>query len=1112
MTTTTSGPGTSTGSVGRWVLHGEGTSRAVLVRPVGSEPEPTYQVAARHRLVQGPDGFPELSLSLVLAGLPGPDEVDVTRRVRQGSLALTTTLAPPDGGAGAPTGVPLYVRDGSLTLRGEPDRELAEQALSGTSLTAALRCPLDRAEALAVLAALDGGAGADLSLVSTLWYRVEQPPGRVRLTGSWADVYDVLAQPPGSPAPDLRALLERSVAAGVVRAEPPGHADAAYLAFAASARAVLLDGAGRLDRRPSAYFTLDLVATTDGSGVEETLTVQTSLTDVLAGCLAGRDRSRAISIVSIGDGGAAPGSRTAGPGAPSVGVPRRVRGAPTRRDVGERSAALVLRADGSLASTRVALSVADRDRANLQLALGAEHLRTFGTGVQAVAMSDLTAQDGSDDLPVVGDPAAWTFPGRAGAPGWYAPSFEVLVPRADEDASTSPFVYSFRRAGTTLDGRAGIEATVTVRLRRRLGDEAAASVQAGPARPVATDDVQVVLDVPFRDASGTTQRQRLAAETTWDGEVVTARVALLDDMARMAYGALSQAAFQVEPARICVLWSLQGLEQRVIDSPDIVWGGKTAMVPLVFDDRPHRVDPPDQPDPVAPATAQAGPLVEPARTGLRPAGTFVDVRTASVVSDVGVLSLRKQRTVQVTRAERLSPLALRAPLLGPDPLARVEGGLSTLPRRRLTWVRRTYVRSQTVDVLFPCSTLGACYVEQRDAGPVAVGCQDALRLGQAPWRQYDEVADLADPAYRVFRSLQQPGHFLVLPTWYVVGRHAEDQSLTPYRPAILMHALLDAADPSVDQVQIQAFLVPQIRPYAWTALRAALRRYSTSPVLSLVTDVECAVSFVWTVVGLASVAVNAVRAAGGVVVDVTSDLPHALLLHGMLAHDGLVGTMALRLPDGTELSTGLRVGLADLAGPAPRGPLEVTVSGTSLGLVNRVERAVDVTAVRVTDDGGSTLVEVPVERSLGPGAAATVQVDVTALGGSPPDVRRCWPVYTVPPAAPAELEEIRSFAEDVVMNVVFGDQVDHAAHGLSRLDVAAQLDGASGIQPVAMVGAVGSTEFVLPLTTYLAQRTVRYRVSATRTDGTTTDGAWQTWDVTAHGNLISLTWESLGLP
>ena len=655
---------------------------------------------------------------------------------------------------------------------------------------------------------------------------------------------------------------------------------------------------------------------------------------------------------------------------------------------------------------------------------------------------------------------------------------------------------------------------------------------------MATEDTQVVLDLPFRDSNGANQRQRFTAETSWNGEVVTATVTLLDAWARMAYGALSQPGFQVEPARVAVAWTFHGCEHVLVEPDNIVFGGKIAVLPIRFS-TPRATEPLTQPGPlVDPAELGQTAGLETATLGTETVETggvgYLDASTATYRDVQGDFTLRVRRDVAGEAVRNNLQLTIHAPLSQPsrigflDKVGRPGNGGDTFPegprhgggvdpvrfpRPIDRWMTRSYVRSQVVDLLMPCSELGACYVEQRVGGPVAVGCQDALRLGQTAWRQYEEIPTLADPAYKVYRSLQQPGRFLVLPTRYVVGRYPATHPSSAYHPAVLLYALLDPADASQNQVVIQATLAPDIAPFAWDALAERLTSLAPQPILTLANDVECAPEFSWTLVGIPSVTVPTVLAPGVVSVAVQSDLAHALLLRDMLSHDGIMGTMTLRLPDGSSLASSLQLGLSELTGPAPQGPLEVTATATGVTLVNRVERAVNVTSLRVDDTDGSLLVDVPVEQTLAPGASTSVAVTLDAGLATALSEHRCLPVYTVPRAQPAVLQELHTYVEDIRMNVVFMDLIDHVGHGLSRLEVRAQLIDASGVQEVAMTGspASGSAQFVLPLTTYLTQRKVRYQVSVTRTDDTTAVSGWLAWDVATNGCLISLTWDSLGL-
>ena len=1064
-----------------------------------------YYLPRRHRVVTTRGGSPELSLTLLLQQTPAPDAVDLRDLVRQGSVAMTVVLADVDG---LPDGVePLFIRSATCGLIRHDGTSVASGKASGWQTTFA--ATIERDDALAVLDAIHS-QGDVLAVRSELTYRaVDTAPG-ARLTGSWADVYDLaveLLYPPT--ASDLRWLYGQALQRRLVHIEPPDRSDAFIPSFVSSGKAALFNGDGTIGRRPSPYFTIDIAVASSESAVEQTVVVETPLREVFGGCLDHVDASEVISLISMTPSNAA--GTTSERATRGVGSPRRIRSAPGERDTAATQPRFAVGSAGRLSSTAAVLTLAEPARADLNTQIARTGKPAFVVGVHAAAFGDLSENAAADtaDLPVLADPAGWVFAGRNGAPNWYVPTFEVVRPSSTDDATTSPFVFRYRRVGATAAGQPGLEASITFKLRPVIGAEVSAA--GGAARSIPIDGAQVSLDIPFRDGNGANQRQRFTADTTWDGAALTATVPLLDDWARLAYGALSQAGFQVEPARLAVSWSFKGWQQLVLDDEMVAFGGKAAQLAVrqsapTLVENPHIADPLRDPD-----------------------LTYLDTSSATLVSPQGNFQFRAAAAVSAatrTRFVAASPLLAIQPALRQrpieDPPVREgdqpikghfpgdSGPIVPQPLPRIRWLIRTFARSEVVEVLFPCTDVGSCYVEQRPEGLVPVGCQDALRLGQAPWRQYEEIPALAAPAYQVYRSLQQPGRFLVRPRQYVLSRYAPD-SLRAYQPAILLYALLDAANPLSNQVVVQATLQPAIEACEWDTLGDRLRSYAPNPMVALLTDVEGTAAFSWTVVNLPSVSLNATLVPGGILVTIQSDLAHALLLRDMLTHDGIFGSLSMTLPDGTALTAALNLALTHVTGPTQGGPVEVTVTGSAATLTNRIERAVSVSSLRVTTSGNR--IDIPVERTLKAADAVSVSLP-NSVAATPPAAADCQPVYTVPDAAPADLTEIRSFVEDIAMNVIFLDLVDHPTHGISRLGVRSQLVDASGIQDVPMNGspASGQTSYVLPLTTYLANRTVRYQVSVTHPDGTSVDGSWQTWDASAHGCLIGLTWESLGLP
>jgi hypothetical protein len=1077
-----------------WTTRTASGFAPLLVRPSDGSGA-GYAVAAHHRVVVDEEGDPVFSLALVLDGVPDPAEHDITPRVCQGTLAFRLALDAPVEALAAMGLRPLYVREGTTGLFAGPAAELATGPVSGTSTGTSLNVTLDRDQTLAVLAAL-AGEGESLCVSSTLWYRAVEPPTKVHLTGSWAEVHDVLVEQRG-PA-DLERLFADALAAGAVVADPPERPAGALSTFVSMARAVLLDRDGLIGARPTPYFALDIDAKSAGTGVDRYLNVSTPLRDVLGECLTGRDRSKFVSVHALSGGGL---GETASP----VGVPRRVTTSRVSRgEIDMAAPKFAQRANGQLVSLPKLLGAVRPSTGHLsaQLADVADAGRRGAT--LSVALGDIVDMGGGQlDLPVVTDANASTFIGRSGDPEWYLPTFEVVMPRADQDASESPFVFAFTRTGTTLAGLPGLVATVTLRL-RTAAPEGAASLRLVPIR-----DVSVVLDLPFRDAQGHDQRQRFSASAEWDGEDVVATVELIDDWARMAYGALSRPDFQSSPARIGVTWSFTGCELVAVKPESVVSGGKTAIVPVIYTKVP-------KPEHIGP------------HEGPRPEELYVDATTSTLKTPHGSYQFHSHTDELVSgAADVVIRAGLRAPTLRavrstlvafrPRPgLIHVNGAVDSpavhIYEQPMRSLQRTYVRAESLDVLFPCDEFGACYLEHRSEGPVAVGCQDTLRLGQAEWRQYEEITALADPAYRIFRSLQQPGRFVVLPKRFVVARRSAGD-LGAWQPAILLYSLIDAEDPNGNQVVVDTTLAPDVPPWAMASLRAALRHYAPDPIVELATDVECTPAFTWTVVGIDAIHINATLVAGGLRVGIQSDLAHALLVRDMLEHSGLSGAMTLQLPDGTEMRSAVQVDLRAQAGPEPKGPLELSATNRRLTVVNRIERPVNLTAVRV-EGGASTLTEVAVEVSLAPGESTTLDLAAVPPADLPIDPDRCWPVYALPDVDPSTLVEIRSYVEDIRMNVVFFDLIDHESRAVTRVDVAAQLRGVGDPQPVLMSGnpALGPAMFVLPLTTYLGAREVTYQVTVTGADGSTQTSRWLIHDAAANGSLINLTWDGLGFP
>ena len=476
----------------------------------------------------------------------------------------------------------------------------------------------------------------------------------------------------------------------------------------------------------------------------------------------------------------------------------------------------------------------------------------------------------------------------------------------------------------------------------------------------------------------------------------------------------------------------------------------------------------------------------------------------------GYTTVKKQRLDLVSGAKAARPPAVMTShvMLTTQPHVALTPHLVANPVvletiRPTTYSTKTIVRQDRLDVLLPCNTLGAFYLETSSTGTAAVGCVDALRLGQATLRQYAEMAELATSRYRVFRSLQQPGRFLLLPAAYHITRYGASVPDKAFRPAVAVYSSLDASNPANNRVVYHATLQPDIPPHERRSLLTLLSAHAATPQIEYPTEIAAECSYVWMLGGGASVDPRALKMPDGFQVTLSTDIAGALLVQSMLQTAGVGGSVTFQLPDGTRFQSLLAVDLRSVVGPWETGPVTVAVNGSSRArLTNRIERPVEVADLLMFPPVEGQ--EIAVERLLPPGG--THELDV------PGGAAEMFPISTQPTVGPVVLEEIRTFVEDIHTSIVFLDLIDHAAHNLRDLQIEARLRNVPGLNTLRPTGQPPSatTEFILPLTTYLANRTLQFRVTKTFTASPPHVTPWLDWDLDRSGNVVSLTWELVG--
>lgn len=793
-----------------------------------------------------------------------------------------------------------------------------------------------------------------------------------------------------------------------------------------------------------------------------------------------RELERLVTVAAPRNGGA----RGAGPApAPVQHLIARGEPAPVSRD-------LVLMPDRAVRPTAHAL-----------LASSAVHFA--GAATWAAHDLVLPTAPAVESLPVVTDSAAPLWPDRASATRrYYGPSFSLRLPGPGDPFETADFSFELTRLGATTDpDQPALTASVRFTLDIGPGQavlDALAAADHPEAAPVPLGNLSARLQVPVRDVQTQELRfQPFAGTVESDGSTVTVSVELQGEFVRLLYGALAYPGYQTAPARLELAYAFSAYVP-VSDVPiRFAQIDKIALIPLVATRG-------------AGAAKGTGPRLDPAAASIELPGGIVSLgrepltgarRAGPLVATVHHFSPAALAATQVVATAPAAAVVAPAAVVAAHPtLALSAAALAVLAEPR--YAVQTLVREIPVDVVLPCATYGPLYRENTDAGSEPIGCKDVLRLGELDYRLYDELTALRAPTHRVFRALQQPGRFLLLPTRYRISRYAASEpDARRYRPVALIYALV-GDDPDGGTYWFTATLEPDIQEFVRAQLLldlAPLAPHGQKPVLDLPTDpaVNAAVTWSWALPG--GVGQPQAQATwSGIQVAVSTGLHEAVVLKEVIEHSGLRGAATFALADGsTPLPTELVVDTG-ATGPWLGGPVPTAIAGTSVRLRNAVEQPVDVTAVHLLR--GGALERLPLAMTLQPGAEYVLESALPAEAA----------YAEVAASAPVPLAELGVFEEDVATNVHFVTQVSLALHDLSALSVRARIAGSAREYEAPLGDLVTATlDLVFPLTTYLEGQSVEYRLTATPTSGPARQGPWLTWDLATAGSVIGVTADQL---
>jgi len=1099
------------------VVLGDGTAVPVLTL-ADADSAADYVLPASPQLARSNQGKPLIALSLVLSEQPSLEASNIRSLVARGLLTLDVglhvapavldVLAAQSGRSYRR----LFARRVVYQLRwfaenaSEPPVVLATAEASGPEARAALGAQLDRDQTLDILTTLDGGPSR-LELCADVDYRVVGVPVRVSLDGVWATIHDTISanldEESRVSAAALSSIILAMAAAGVFavtgesgRPIPLAGEELTRLFLRQSSVILrpLPDAQGMpafYTVRPRPHESFHLRYSESVQSVDSATHRLCAALHEVMGSAAGRfvwdDHIQLVAPSTADPAYLEP-------------VVRRVRAARRARSnrgtTGSFRVAVMSSAVASLAvATRPQTSAAVRPQvaaAHMRPQAAAGHLMLDDLRVE------LPHRDLVRSLPVIHDVNAPYWHDRLSkSKTWYAPELVFVQPDPTDSVDTSPFLFSFERTGVTNAGQPALRATIRLTLRQTLSAATETALERDnrrSAHPVPLNSLSVSLLVPFVDATdGRLKQHALEAQVTQVGDDIVVAVPVLNEWVRLSYGALAMAGFQTQPVQVRIAYAFTGYVVVKEKELELAFGGKALHTRVVY------------------SAADAGAV----GSGYLNAATLTYVKPTTSVRyqrEAPVPPSRVARPAGVSFLSRPQAFVAR-PVVGARPLvaasAAVRPQLAVAVQtaallRKVKYATRSQVRRQTETALVACSRLGRFYQELREGTATAIGCQDALTLGQTRYRQYEEIVALRDPDYRVYRSLQQPGNFLVVPTRFCISRRAAGED-DAYRPLVFLNALLDADVPANNRVELRATLQPEIAVFKVRALKARLSLLDPQPIVHFPTDIPTeSVAVRWALdPSIVAEGEGDIMDADGPFISTffSLDLAGWQLLRAVLEVPGVSGSITFGLADGSELSSNLLLRLDRVRGPWESGPLEVTSSGAQLELRNRIEQSVDV-AELVRYSGAVVAETVPVETSVAPGEAVAVQGAGDLV-----------PVYTYPAGDSVSITEVRSFVEDIYSNLIFINLLNFDSHNLTRLDVEARVQGIAGRHTAQLSDEVRVADIpiVLPLTTYLAQHVLEFRVTKVFTNRVAEMTEWLQWDLDTTVP-VSLTCDLIRLP
>ncbi len=674
---------------------------------------------------------------------------------------------------------------------------------------------------------------------------------------------------------------------------------------------------------------------------------------------------------------------------------------------------------------------------------------------------------------------------------WYAPDTALIKTVKNSQDNTGLFQFYYWRTGSTASGKPSLSGWVKFSLQLVQSTDTKAAIQKEKirsARMLPIKNIKCRLLVPFiDDKDGNRKVHSLNASVQREGNIIHCRVRMQNDWVRVVYNALSTENIASQQASISLSYSFDGYQiVRKEGQLNFVYGGKISPTVVNYSEPVANLQP------ISPVFNASNFTLVGRGFELKYNVEHADRSDRNAPRGKSVFS-----AATINRPTSLPNMLSAAYVMKPDLLKAVEVK---------EYAIQSFLIYRVSDCFFDCHNYGHHYQEKlTDGGVMEIGCRDALKLGNLEYVSYTEIIDLRQPEYKVYKSLSQPGYYIVNPTSYCIGRKGSGEE-EPYRPLIFVNVVVDALHANRNIYELRTTLQPDIPYYKLQKLKQELSALHYNPVIEYPNELVLNNHQVsWVVdnqIEIEEPITDLVNADGPFISALFKmNIANWFLLRRVIETIGLKGTLKVTLEDGMQFESNLNIKTDAIRGPWMEGPIKSENQGTIQKIKNMLEHDLELLKITGTNDQGHPAEEI-IEDLIPSEAEYTLQQKINN-----PAI-----IYEIPEGVTTTIEETRSFIEEVETNLIFTLLTYLQDHLLVRIHVEAKILGVDQVELIQLTQemATKSVTFLLPVTMNLEELILQLTIVKEDVNGQLTPVPLQTINLNST-TIIGINSTMLGL-